>query len=76
MYRNGAEKLFFSFRRNEDLRFALNDAVRVTAGPHVGKIGAVISPVRFEPQPSYMIELATGPDVEVSEDDLALVEEE
>jgi len=47
------------------LCFALNDAVRIQAGAHQGEVGSVISPVAVEPEVVYLVELASGVDIEI-----------
>jgi hypothetical protein len=40
--------------------FRLNDVVQVVSGEHVGMEAWVISVEGLEPEPSYLIELASG----------------
>ncbi len=40
--------------------FALNDAVEIVAGSRAGAIGSVILLLGVDPEPSYLVELATG----------------
>lgn len=38
----------------------VDDAVSVVDGPHSGKIGTVISLLRMNPEPEYLVELGSG----------------
>jgi hypothetical protein len=51
--------------------FALNDTVRVRIGGDAGQVGAVISVLSLDPEPKYLIELASG-DVELDQSNLEL----
>jgi hypothetical protein len=46
---------------------ALNDTIRVRSGSHAGEFGAVISLLSLSPEPRYLIELASGRDVHLSQ---------
>jgi ribosomal protein L24 len=55
-----------------DVRFRLNDAVRVMSGRHAGMVGAVISLLAVEPVPRYIIETSSGQDTEVFDYELQI----
>ncbi len=40
--------------------FQLNDAVEIVSGSRAGAIGSVILLLGLEPEPAYLVELATG----------------
>jgi len=46
------------------VKFALNDPVEIRFGSRRGATGAVISLIGLEPEPRYLVELASGEDVE------------
>lgn len=46
--------------RIDGIDFYYNDAVSVTDGPHIGKIGVVVSLTWLQPEPQYLIELGDG----------------
>jgi hypothetical protein len=54
----------------EGLAFLLNDSVQVTAGPHSGAVGSVVSLVEKTPQPIYAVELSDGTDARLTQADL------
>lgn len=41
-------------------RFRHNESVRVIAGEHAGKFGALISVESLKPEPVYVVELSSG----------------
>ena len=57
------EDAFFAGKRTDEVRFAINDPVKFSAGPNKGKGGAVISIVSMNPEVSLTIELSDGTDV-------------
>ncbi len=73
---NDMEQRFLSGQRSERVRFAINDAVRITSGPHAGRKASVISLVRADPEAIFIVEPGEAPwgDIEVAQSDLALVE--
>jgi hypothetical protein len=59
----------------EGASFAQNDAVEVVAGPHAGERGAVVLLLMLQPEPLYLVKLAsTGRDVRVRQSRLRRVE--
>ena len=69
------EQRFFAGERSERVRFAINDSVRVTAGPHTGRTAAVISLVAVEPEVVFLLEPGTPPwgDMEVPQASIELL---
>ena len=67
---------FYAGRRTDQVRFVINDSVRITAGPHAKRTGAVISLVSVELETTYLIEPGEPPwgDLQVSQSKLELVE--
>jgi hypothetical protein len=61
------EQRFFAGERSEQVRFAINDSVRVTSGPHAGRTAAVISLVAVDPEVVFVLEPGSPPwgDIEV-----------
>ena len=56
-------------------RFRHNESVRIIVGEHAGEFGALISVESLEPEPLYLVELAsTGADVLLPDSSLALAE--
>ncbi len=49
----------------DGVEHALNAPVAIMDGEHVGGTGSVITILAFEPEPLYLVELATGEDVHV-----------
>ncbi|XAL99354.1 hypothetical protein OT109_17460 [Phycisphaeraceae bacterium D3-23] len=41
-------------------RFHHNDSVRILSGPHAGSFGSLISVEALDPEPTYLVELASG----------------
>jgi len=63
---------WFAGRPVPNGRFRHNEDVRVARGAHAGKFGALISVEALEPEPVYLVELATGEgDVLLSDSSLA-----
>ena len=67
---------FFAGLRTDEVRFVINDAVRITSGPHADRTGAVISIVSVEPELTFLIEPGKEPwgDLQVSHLKLELIE--
>jgi len=67
---------FLAGRRTDQVRFVINDTVRITAGPHAKRTGAVISVVTIEPETTFLIEPGESPwgDLQVSQSKLELIE--
>jgi len=67
---------FDAGRRTEQVRFVINDAVRITAGPHAKRTGAVISLLTTEPETTFLIEPGEPPwgDLQVSQSKLERIE--
>ena len=56
-------------------RFRHNESVHVISGDHTGKSGALISVERLQPEPVYLVELASGEgDVLLPDSSLATAE--
>jgi hypothetical protein len=41
-------------------RFHHNESVRICSGPHAGAMGSLISVESLDPEPIYLVELASG----------------
>jgi hypothetical protein len=54
---------WYSFQPIRGVAFFVNDAVQVRNGANAGSRGAVISLEAVEPEPLYLVELASGSDV-------------
>jgi hypothetical protein len=54
----------------EGVAFLLNDSVRVTAGPHAGTEGRVVSLLMTTPSPVYLVGLGDGRDAKIQQSDL------
>ena len=67
---------FNAGRRTDQVHFVINDSVRITAGPHAKRTGAVISVVTVEPETTFLIEPGDPPwgDLQVSQSKLELIE--
>lgn len=67
---------FFAGQRTQAVRFVLNDVVEIVSGPHAGRKGAVVSLVRVDPEPAFVVELIERPfaDLEVPQSSILLVE--
>ncbi len=70
MEQKEVERLFMTCEPVKGLAFLLNDSVEVTAGPHRGATGAVIALRTPAPDPSYVIKLSSGQDVELGQSEL------
>jgi hypothetical protein len=68
--RGKLDVLWFSSQPIPGVAFDLNDSVRIKTGAHSGEIASVISLESLEPAPVYMVELADGTDLKVTESDL------
>jgi hypothetical protein len=55
------EQRFLAGERSEQLRFAINDPVRITAGPHKGRMAAVVSLASVEPEIVFIVEPGEPP---------------
>jgi len=66
------EDQFIAGKRTGQVRFALNDSVRVTSGPHAGRTAAVISVVAIDPEAVFLLEPGDPPwgDFEVPQSNL------
>ena len=67
--------LFFAGGRTDEIRFTLNDPVRIISGPHAKRVGAVISILTVEPEVTYLIEPGEAPwdNLQVSQSRLELL---
>jgi len=52
---------FYTGNRTPDVKFVVNDTVRVTAGEHEGRTGAVVSIVSLKPEITFTIEPGEKP---------------
>jgi hypothetical protein len=70
------DEAFMTGTRTEQVRFVLNDAVRVTAGAHKNRTGAVVSVFSLDPVTTYLVEPGAAPwgDFQVAQSDLELNE--
>jgi hypothetical protein len=50
--------------------FGLNAPIRVAAGDQAGATGSVIGLIAVSPEPRYLVELASGVDVELGQSSL------
>jgi ribosomal protein S4E len=58
--------------RLDGVRFMMNDYVVVISGEHVGESGSVVSVIKFEPNPHYIVETESGKDIEVRESEIEI----
>ena len=67
---------FYAGRRDQELRFVINDAVRIISGPSVGRTGSVVSLIALNPEPVFVVEPGSLPygDFEASQSQLELIE--
>ena len=67
---------FLAGRRTDQVRFAVNDRVRITAGPHAKRTGAVVSVLTIEPETTFLVEPSEAPwgDLQISQSKLELIE--
>lgn len=66
---------WYSDQLGSSRRFRYNQSVRIIAGDHIGATGALISVEAMEPEPVYLVELASGlGDVLIPESRLAAME--
>ena len=68
--RGTLDDLWFSSQPIPGVAFGLNDSVRIKAGAYSGEMASVISLESLEPAPVYLVELANGTDLKVTESDL------
>lgn len=63
-----------SGKRTEQVRFVVNDTVRITSGRHKNRMGAVVSVFSLNPV-TYLVEPGAEPwgDLQVAQSDLELV---
>jgi len=54
------------------VHFLMNDYVEVISGMHVGEFGSVVSIIKFEPIPFYVVETEMGKDIEVAESEIQI----
>ena len=54
------------------VHFLMNDYVEVISGMHVGELGSVVSIIKFEPVPIYVVETEMGIDIEVTESEIQI----
>jgi transcription antitermination factor NusG len=67
------EEDFHSGRRSDRLRFCMNDAVRVKAGPYASRVGVVVALDRTRQEASYLVDFADGTDELVLQSQLEAV---
>jgi transcription elongation factor len=70
MARTDIAQLFLNREPIAGVAFQHNDYVRVIAGAHAGKTGSLVTVLRVEPEPRYILELESGFDVEVLQSEL------
>lgn len=76
-YSSKLEEQFYSAKRDSLLRFVLNDYVKITKGPSIGKCGSVISVTLADDALSYLVELESGEvDITMVQSSLSLIENE
>ena len=70
------QEQFYASSRSDELRFVVNDSVRVTAGPHAGRTGCVISIVSVKPETTFLVEPGESPwgDLQISQSKLELID--
>jgi ribosomal protein S4E len=59
-YKNVIEEQFYSKKRDELVKFLLNDYIQINTGKHAGSTGSVISIKAEKLVPNYIVELETG----------------
>ena len=66
---------FMTGTRTEQVRFVLNDTVRVTGGAHKDRTGAVVSLFSLDPV-TFLVEPGTAPwgDFQVAQSDLEIID--
>jgi transcription antitermination factor NusG len=67
------DEAFFAGTRSAEVPFVVNDAVRVSSGPHEGRSGAVISIESTRPTMRLLIETGDGAEIVVDASTLTLV---
>lgn len=70
MDRPKLDHLWFDSQPIPGVAFRLNDSVRIKAGVYSGEMASVVSLESLEPAPVYLVELANGTDLKVTESDL------
>jgi hypothetical protein len=64
---------FLNRERIEGVEYQHNDYVRVIDGQYQGYSGSLISLEAFAPEPTFLVELEVGGDVEVRQSQLGLI---
>jgi hypothetical protein len=64
---------FLNRERILGVAYQHNDYVRVTDGPHQGKLGSLVSLLSAETEPVFLVELENGGDVEVGQSRLCFI---
>ena len=64
---------FLNRERVEGVEYQHNDYVRVTDGPSKGRNGSLISLEATAPEPTFLVELEDGGDVEVRQSQLSFI---
>ena len=54
--------------------FTLNDSVEVVEGSLAGEKGSLISLIKLEPEPVYLVEISDGSEVQLKESYLQAIE--
>ncbi|MFV0596683.1 hypothetical protein [Shewanella sp.] len=52
------------------VKFSMNDYVVIASGRHAGLSGSVVSVIKFEPNPPYVVETEKNGDIEVRESEI------
>lgn len=65
---------FLNRERVEGVDYQHNDYVRVTDGEYKGRSGSLISLEAIAPEPTFLVELEDGCDVEVRQSQLIFVD--
>jgi ribosomal protein S4E len=64
---------FLNRERVEGVEYQQNDYVRVTDGKYKGRSGSLISLEAIAPEPTFLVELEDGGDVEVRQSQLIFI---
>ncbi len=66
---------FLAGGRTDEIRFTLNDPVRIISGRHAKRVGSVISILTIEPEVTYLIEPGEPPwdNLQISQSRLELL---
>jgi len=74
-YTNTIEEQFFTEKRDDLIRFVLNDDVKINTGEHAGCNGSVVSIISERPKIDYLVELENGQgDIKINEQSISLVD--